>query len=408
MKTLQDAIVVGGGPAGSSSAYELAKMGADVAVFEEHSKIGLPSHCPGHISIRSLRKLGLYSLPEGIVENTFSKANFYSPTGFKLSVKLTKPVTCVLNRELFDKFLAENAMKAGAEYFLNSRVQSLQIDGGRITGINAVVGDSTKRSFETKIVIDAEGISSRLLRQVGLQALNRRGLVYAAEAEAENILDIEDHAVEVYLGSHYAPGFYGWLIPRTDGSAKIGLATDNGNPKEYFEYLVRKHPIACKQLRAAKVKRTAFHALTLGGPIPRLYTNGFLAVGDCASQVKPTTGGGVVFGITCAKLAAEVAAGAFMKNDVSGKALKLYQERCNEVLGFDMWIMLRIRHLLNGLSDERLDKSMRFASRLGLEDSLKDIDEIDFQGRSMLSLLDKPAVYAALPYFLMLYFSANA
>jgi flavin-dependent dehydrogenase len=59
-----------------------------------------------------------------------------------------------------------------------------------------------------------------------------------------------------------------------------------------------RHPIAKKQVKGAKITKTAYHAITLAGPISRAYSNGFLAVGDVASQVKPTTGGGVVFGLT--------------------------------------------------------------------------------------------------------------
>ena len=88
-----DVIVIGGGPVGSYAAINLAKLGVKVTVFEEHPAIGFPSHCAGHLSIRSLRSMGLYPLPEGIVENTFSAANFYSPAGTKFSLHLSCPVT---------------------------------------------------------------------------------------------------------------------------------------------------------------------------------------------------------------------------------------------------------------------------------------------------------------------------
>ncbi len=118
-------VIIGGGPAGSFSAFELAKRGVPVKVFEEHSQVGIPSHCAGHISIRSLKNLGLYPLPLGIVENEFSAANFYSPDGTKFSVHLNQPVTCAINRSLFDSYLAERAQIVGAKYYLNSRVKSL-------------------------------------------------------------------------------------------------------------------------------------------------------------------------------------------------------------------------------------------------------------------------------------------
>ena len=407
MKTASDAVVVGGGPAGCFAAWHLAKKGVETTVFEEHSEIGVPSHCAGHLSIRSLRNMGLYPLPDGIVENTFSGASFYSPAGTKFSVRLKKPVTCAVNRVLFDKFLAENAEEAGARFNLGSRVQSLLNDKGIVVGVNVEQEGSTQKQVPAKVVVDAEGISSRLLRQAGLQTLDQRGLVYAVEAEVENVKNVETDEVEVYLGNEYAPGFYAWLIPKRDGTAKVGLAAKRGNPKEHLQRLMFKHPVASKQLAKAKVTRTAFHPITLGGPIPKTYSNGFLAVGDVASQVKPTTGGGVVFGLTCARIAAEAAAEAIRKNDASSGFLQLYQQRCNDALGFDFNVMLKARKFLDSLSDEKINEALRFAARFGLDKALEDVEEIDFQGQTLMKTLTKPAAFAGLAYILLHYLTAN-
>ncbi|MCW4017176.1 MAG: NAD(P)/FAD-dependent oxidoreductase [Candidatus Bathyarchaeota archaeon] len=403
MKTVWDAVVVGGGPAGSFFAFELAKRGLSVCVFEEHAAVGLPSHCAGHLSIRSLRSLGLYPLPQGVLENTFSAANFYSPSGAKFSVHLSQPVTCAVNRARFDQLLAEKAACAGAEFCLGSRVESLVVEGGFVKGVNVAQPDGSTVRVSARLVVDAEGVSSRLLRQAGLHALNPEGLVYAVEAEVDGVCEVEEHAVEVYVGKAYAPNFYGWLIPRLDGTAKVGLAVGKGNPKAYFERLWRRHPVASRQLKKAKVKSMAFHAITLGGPIPQAYGNGFLAVGDCASQVKSTTGGGVIFSITCAKIAAEVAAEALQNGDLSADFLQLYQRRFMDALGFDVSVMLRARKALNQFSDEKLDRAVRFVEKVGFGKALRDIDEIDFQGQMLLSILKKPAAYATLAYLLAMY-----
>jgi digeranylgeranylglycerophospholipid reductase len=406
MKDMPDVVVVGGGPVGSFTALKLAKLGAKVTVFEEHEAVGSPSHCAGHLSIRSLRNLGLYPLPGKIVENTFSQANFYSPKGFKFSVNLAKPVTCAVNRAAFDKHIADKAEVAGARFCLNSRVQSLLIENGVVKGVNVKQDDKAER-FTAKIVVDAEGISSRILRQTALSTLNREMLVYAVEAEVENVKDGDLNAVEVFLGKAYAPGFYAWLMPRLDGTAKVGLATKTGNPKEFLQRLMLEHPVASKQLANAKITRIAFHPITLGGLISKAYSDGFLAVGDVASQVKPTTGGGVVFGLTCAGIAAEVADEAVRRNDVSSNFLQMYQKRCVETLGFDFGVMLRIRRFLDSLSDEKLDEVLRFCARIGLNKTLENMEEIDFQGQALLKILTKPAMFATLAYFLTLYLSAN-
>jgi digeranylgeranylglycerophospholipid reductase len=405
-KAAPDVIVVGAGPVGSLFAFKMAKLGAKVTVFEEHTAIGTPSHCAGHLSIRSLRNLGLYPLPGKIVENTYSKANFYSPSSFKFSVHLAKPVTCSVNRAAFDKYLADRAETAGARYHLNSRVQSLLIEDDAVKGVTVQKKDKTEQAT-AKIVVDAEGISSRLLRQTGLAGLNGGRLVYAVEAEVENVKDVELDAVEVFLGKAYAPGFYGWLMPRLDGTAKIGLAAKRGNPKAFLQRLMQKHPVASKQLAKAKITRMAFHPITLGGPVSKAYANGFLAVGDVASQVKPTTGGGVVFGLTCAGIAAEVTDEALRRNDVSSNFLQVYQKRCSDALSFDFSVMLRLRRFLDSLSDGKLDEVLRFCARMGVDKALGNVDEIDFQGRLLLKVATKPAMFAALAYFLKLYLSAN-
>ncbi len=406
-ENVQDVAVVGGGPSGSFTALNLAKAGARVTVFEEHEAIGAPSHCAGHISIQSLRNLGLYPLSKDILENTFSQANFYSPRGFKFSVRLTKPVTCAINREAFDKLIAQKAEAAGASYRLNSLVQTLLIENDFVKGVKVKRSKGPEEIFPAKIVVDAEGISSRLLRQAGLSAHNRDKFVYAVEAEVENVKEVELNAVDVFLGRAFAPGFYAWLIPKRDGTAKVGLATRSGNPRDFLQRLMSKHPAASEKLGKAKITRLAFHSISLGGAIPKAFSNGFVAVGDAASQVKPTTGGGVIFGLTCAQIAAQVALEALQKNDVSSSLLETYQQRCGKVLDFDFKVMLKIRRFLDSLSDEKIDEVLRFCTKIGLAKTLEDIEEIDFQGRTFLKILTKPSAYAFLTYFALLYLSAN-
>jgi geranylgeranyl reductase family protein len=402
-----DVVIVGGGPVGSYVALHLAKAGVKTTVFEEHPQIGYPSHCAGHISIRSLRSIGLYPLPDGILENTFRTANFYSSKGTKFSIHLAHPVTVALNRARFDQCLAKQAMEAGASFVLDTRVQSLAIRNGYVKGVNVQHGCEGIEQVSSKVTIDAEGVSSRLLRQAGLKPLKPNGLVYGVEAEVDSVQDVEQDGVEVYLGGAYASGFYGWVIPRLDGSAKVGLATDRGNPRDCLKALMAKHPVASKQLGKSRITQIGYHAITLGGPIEKTYASGFLAVGDCASQVKPTTGGGVIFGLTCAEIAAETARQAVQAGDVSGDALRIYQKRCADLLGFDFGVMLRLRRFLNSLSDEKVDEMLRVCGKLGVDKALSNEDEIDFQGKMMLKAAGKPSMVAALAYFIWLYLSAN-
>jgi len=407
MKSLADVIVVGGGPCGSFTAFHLAKHGADIMVIEEHGEIGVPSHCPGHISINGLKNLGLHPLPAEIVENTFYGAIFHSPKGMSFSVRFSQPVTCLVNRVLFDKYIAEMAEDAGVHYCLNSRAEFPIIEDGFVKGINLKQKRKSTQKIFAKVVVDAEGISSKILRLAGLSALNTLILVNGVQAEAENVKDTETDMVEVFLGNDYAPGFYAWLAPKRDGKAKVGLAANSGNPKELLKRLMLKNPVASKKLRTARISQTTFHPLTLGGPIPKTYSNGFLVVGDAASQVKPTTGGGVVLGMTCARVAAEVACRALGENDFSAEFLSRYQKRWKEILGFDISVMLKIRKMLDAMSDEKIDTAIGFCKKLKLDQTLQNVKDIDFQGQSLMHLLRSPRMLSALFYFFFLYLSAN-
>lgn len=406
MKNVSDVIVVGGGPCGSFTALNLAKQGADVAVFEEHSEIGVPSHCPGHLSIKGLKKLGLYPLLAEIVENNFYGVVFHSPKGTNFSIRFSQPITCVVNRVLFDNHIAEIAREAGVHYHLNSRVESLIIEDGFVKGV-IVRKNGGNKEFLANIIVDAEGVFSRILRLAGLSCLNRYMFVNGVYAEVENVKNINIDTVEVFFGKDYASGFYAWLIPKQDGKAKVGLAAKTGNPHELFQKFMLKHPSASKKLQTAKILQISFHPLTLGGPIEKAYSNGFLVVGDAASQVKPTTGGGVIWGMTCAQIAAKVAYEALSKNDFSSTALSKYQMQCRGVLGFDVNVMLKIRKMLDDMSDENMETAISFLKKFKLGETLQSFKDIDFQGQSLLRLLRSPKMLAALFYFFPLYLSAN-
>jgi len=392
-----DAVVVGGGPCGAFAAQTLAKLGADVAVFEEHKEIGLPSHCAGHVSLNGLKRLGL-RLPRKIFDNEIYGAVFYSPSGLEFRVKRSSPVTCVLNRELLEKHLAELAMKAGARYFTGLRVNSLVSKSRVVAGVS-VGKKRVRETVASNIVIDAEGCSSLLLKKAGLQTLDRSMVVNAIQAEVDQVDDIDADMVEVYLGRKYAPGLFAWIIPKKDGSAKAGLATKAGDPREYLRRFMQKHPVASKRLRKSKITGLSMHPISLGGAIPKTYANGFLVVGDAASQVKPTTGGGIIFGLLCARIAGKVAHEAIENRDFSEKFLSRYQFEWRKLMGFDLAMMLRLRKAVNRLSDDKLDKIINLCTKLEINKVLEETGDADFMGRSLIRMLPNPATLTTALYF---------
>ena len=397
MSDVADAVVIGAGPAGLFSTLTMARKGLDVIACEEHKEVGVPNHCAGHISIKSLNQLGI-NLPPDIVENEIRGAIFYSPSGHEFRLKVASPITFVINRTLFDKHLARLAENAGARILLSTKVHALQSAHGFTTGVTLRDGEK----LSSRIVVDAEGVASAFLKQVGLPQFDRRFVVAAVQGEAEHVDDVENDLVEVYLGQRFAPGLFAWIIPRRNGSAKIGLATKTGNPSEHLKHFLQTHPTAKKKLSFNKVKNFSYHLIPLGGPVSRTYDNGFITVGDAASQVKPTTGGGVILGLTCAKIAGDTAYQAIKQNNFSQSFLARYQSAWKKEINFDMTVMKQIRAMLNNLSDHELDWMIRLCSRSEVSESLQKVRDIDFQGRALLPILrSSPRAWAVFFYFFL-------
>jgi digeranylgeranylglycerophospholipid reductase len=395
VKKKPDIVVVGGGPCGSYSAYTAAKLGVEVLVCEEHEEVGAPKHCAGHLSISSLERLGI-RVPRAAIENEIKGAVFCSPSGKQFVLRCRAPVTYVVNRELFDKHLAELATKAGVKYRFKSRVKSLLLDSGSVKGV-ALKGEGR---VEANVVIDAEGCSSKLLKKTGLQGLKGSMMVKGIQAEVDRVEGTEEDMVEVYLGNKVAPGFFAWIIPRKDGSAKVGLATESGDPQKYLRRFMEKHPVASEKLKKSRVTGLSVHPIPLAGPIPKTFSDGFLVVGDAASQVKPTTGGGVIFGLTCAGVAGEVAYEAVKMQDFSEAFLSRYQRRWKRLVGFDLAAMLRMRRMLDSLSDSRIDGMIDLCRKLGVDSVLEKVGDLDFQGRTLIPMIKYPGTLAVISYFL--------
>jgi geranylgeranyl reductase family protein len=380
---------------GATAALAIAKSNVSVSIFEEHSRVGIPSHCSGHVGIPALKQFSP-KVPNRIIENEIKGAVLHSPAGKPLTLGRSNPVTWVLNRAEYDQYLADLAKKSGASLHLNSRVDSYKrLDNGEI--LLNINGDK-EHNLTCKVLIDASGCGASVSRYAGLTKLGRRILVNSAQFSVENLVDIDEDFVEVYFGQTFAPGFFGWIIPRHDGTAKVGIAAGaRANVRQCFERFIRKHPTVSAKLKHSKqITPPGYHPIPVGGAVNRTYADNILAVGDAASQVKPTTGGGIVFGLACGRIAGETAARAVLDQEFSASRLEEYEVLWRRMFGFDLWAMSWLRRLLYRLPDRNLDRIFSIAQELGAAEILNTTTDIDFQGRTLLSLARDPRLFITL------------
>ncbi|MEE8357892.1 MAG: FAD-dependent oxidoreductase, partial [Candidatus Hydrothermarchaeales archaeon] len=109
-----DVVVVGAGPGGSMTAKCLADEGVDVLLVEKRPEIGTPVRCGEGTGYPGLKKHGI-ELKKEFVARTLKGYNIYAPDGTRVSVPYSEPHSVILERRIFDKYLAIKAAKAGAE-----------------------------------------------------------------------------------------------------------------------------------------------------------------------------------------------------------------------------------------------------------------------------------------------------
>lgn len=381
-----DVAIVGAGPVGLLAAREVARSGIKVSVFEEHSEVGVPSHCAGLISVAGVEKLDL-KLDQRVIINRVRGALFHSPGGLTFSVKTDGAKAFVVNREAFDKFLADEAQDAGADIYLNSKVRGLICVGTNVVGVRM-----RERTVRSKITIDCEGGDPKLTKEAGL--VRPREILPAAQFEVESEGEFDPDCVEVFLGSRVAPGFFAYVVPLDSSLARIGLASKSGSPRELLKDLLK------KRLRKYAIKRVEGGFIITSGPISRTYANGFIAIGDASGQTKPTTGGGIITGGICARIAGRVSSSAVTRDDCSAKFLKKYQLLWKKKLGREFRVMRLARLILNNLPDKAIDRIFKVIIENDLQRLIEKRGDVDFQSGVLMALAKSPVLLKVMPSIL--------
>ncbi len=380
-----DVLVVGAGPAGLIAGMEAARRGVGVLILEEHEEVGVPCHCAGLLSVRGLKRLGIEP-NEAFIQNEVSGAIFHSPSDITLKIRGRGKMAYVVDRVAFDKALARQAVDSGAELRLGFRAESFLTEGGVISGVVGGGGHVVR----AKVVIDAEGSRCRLLRKANLERPSPDGLLPATQIEVSEV-KVDRDLVEVFIGRDVAPMFFLWVIPTGANSARVGLASKDGRGYAFLQKFV--------ESKLGEHRTTAVRAgyVITGGPSSRTCDDGLIVVGDAAGQTKPTTGGGVITGGMCARIAGEVAAEAVLKDNSSVGFLRRYEDLWRSRLGGEFSSMLLARKILNRLSDDAVDGIFEAIIKGGVQRVIEEEGDMDFQSGILKRLARQPPILRMLP-----------
>ena len=381
---MYDVVVIGGGPVGSYVAFKLAGMGYGVVVVERKERLGEPVCCTGIISRECVNS---FAIDDSVILGWANGARLISPSGRLLNLWRQETQACIVDRATFDMATVSRAQGMGVEYVLNSPVRAIKVrgDGVRIEATRQGEG----LNFEARAVVMATGFSSRLVEGAGLGKVG--DFVVGAQAEVET-LGVNE--VEVYFGQEIAPGFFAWLVPTSSPRALVGLLSRR-SPGLYLKKLMSSL-LAQGKIASAEVK-PCYRGISLK-PLPRTYGNRLVAVGDAAGQVKPTTGGGIYYGLLCADIAADNLHRALESDDLSAKNLANYERGWRRKLGQELKIGYYARKLYERLSDRQIDWMFDIIKSNGIDEALLKADDLsfDWHHQTVLRLLGHRVVSKAI------------
>ena len=346
-----DVVVVGGGPAGSMAAWEAARGGVSVCMLEKDRDIGYPVRCGEAAGESGLRQF--VEIEDSWIAEKITSVKLVSPNLTSVDIDFAAETGYILNRRIFDYDLSRYAANAGAEVYTKAYVKNVLANNGEVNGVVLdYLGE--EKQIQAKIVIGADGLTSRVGRWAGLKTLVRmKDMESAVQYSVANV-DIEPNKMIMYVGMNHAPGGYIWVFPKGKKFANIGIGisgkySKHKSAQKYLdEFMEREYPDAA-------ILTTMCGGVPCAKPMEKPVADGIMLVGDAAHQINPMTGGGIVAGMKGGWIAGQVAAEAIKKNDYSEDSLLEYPKRMRKDFGKNHERFYKIKEVTEKLTNEELD-----------------------------------------------------
>jgi digeranylgeranylglycerophospholipid reductase len=349
VKDHYEVVVVGAGPAGSVTAWEVAQLGLSVLLIEKRQEIGSPVRCAEGLTPGALD--GVVAADPNWISARVRRAKItvvrdgrdydWQPTEM-FDREGVGGVGYIVERRVFDRVLAEKAAAAGAGVVLKTAVTGLLHEGDKVVGVETS-GPGGRRQVGAEVVIGADGVESRVGVWAGLDTtLPLADLMSCAQFLLAGI-DIDAECTYYYLDPRLAPGGYVWIFPKGEGRANVGLGIQADlmveAPIELLTRFVEGRPFLAQGSPVTMVTG----GVSVGLPPAQLVNSGCMLVGDAARQVDPLTGGGIANAMKAARMAARVAAEAIAAGDVAREALRRYEAAWQGSIGRRMERNYRLR-----------------------------------------------------------------
>jgi geranylgeranyl reductase family protein len=341
-------VVAGAGPGGLYAALEALKRGLSVHIFDKKSVVGTPVKCGEYFPVRremeqllpnAVEYMGVFDVPSEAVDNTCRRLRLLSPSGSEFEFDFE---AFILDRTILEQAMAREVERLGGTIELRKAVDLFLQNGV------ALVGPNRDEGVVGKVVIAADGFPSKVARSAGILTdayMTPNNVAINYEYLMTN-LSVDQAVTEMYMGTEFAPGGYGWIIPKGNHSANVGIGIRTSYSKRndgrgYLECFLDKWPLSKSKLQGGKPGPMIADVLPVDGPLPRTYSGQVIAVGDAAGMVMPTNGGGIATAMISGQIAGRVAADHAQK----GVPISEYERKWKLAMGKEMRVSTKLRRL---------------------------------------------------------------
>lgn len=376
-----DIVVVGAGPAGSSTAYEAAKSGLKVALIEKEEEVAHTVRTSGVTWTDAIKE---FDIPRDCY-NPIQHYSFCSPNN---SVTISDAVSraAVLDVRKTYRWLAKLATDNGTDLFVRTVVSDAKRDqDGKI--IIIATSNNKKLLFYAKLVIDASGFQSIVAKSLQLvDQWKRFGVGAEYEARVENV---KEDTWWLMVGQKYSPAGYAWIFPLGNNKVRIGVGVgkpeSDADPTTILKEIINNKEGPLKDL--GKISPIEFHygLIPNEGLVRKTVYDSLILVGDSAGQANPLVLEGIRYAIRYGRLAGKIAAKAVKSKDTSEQGLKEYEDVWKKEIQNKIKSASKVQERWIGLSDEEWDKELDIIKELKAEEFL-DFIKADFGLINMVKL----------------------
>lgn len=349
-------IVLGAGIVGLTLAKELAVHGIDVEVYDaKRSVADGAAKASGIFSVSGLSRIGID--PKDAIVNTLDGATLHAGRE-TLSIKTKKTIAYVVDRGLLAELCKDTAIKAGAKVILGRKFDRKEL--------HELAND------KNTIIVGADGAVSTVAAAFSFPKIEEYILTYKAEYANADITDPK--AVGLFFSNEIAYRFFGWTCPYSKDKIEIGIGiSDRAKINSIAAFSKFTHGGMLDGLLKGSERLNGYASIIPLSSRSSTVKDNVMLVGDAAGQVKATTGGGIIFGCSCAK----VLANTINSNMKKGTSLHAYDREWRKRYSIDLNMHRFVHDYYSNLKVSNFEVMIKVMKIFGAEKFLSEYGDMD-------------------------------